>query len=82
MRDTFLCLWMISQKLVDHTNIGKAIGCILDMIYAPSVSMRNSIRSATSFLYTSMAVPPISDDHLRIRKFVHEDLLFSLLKEH
>ena len=25
--DMSLCSWMISQKLVDHTNIRRAIGC-------------------------------------------------------
>ena len=48
VRDTFLCSWMISRKMVDHTNIGRAIGRILNMVYAPSVSSRDSIGSATS----------------------------------
>ena len=81
VRDTFLCSWMISRKLVDHTNIGRAIGCILDMVYAPSVSMRDSIGSTTSFFHTSMVVNPGSNDHLRIRKFIHEGLLYSLSKK-
>ena len=72
---------MISRKLVDHTNIGRAIGRILDMVYAPSKSMRDSIGSTTSFFHTSMVVHPGSDDHLRIRKFIHEGLLSSLSKE-
>ena len=80
--DTFLCLWMISRKLVDHTNIRRVIGRILDMVYAPSVSMRDSIGSTTySFFHTSMVVHPGSDDHLRIRKFIHEGLLSSLSKK-
>ena len=37
VRDKFLCSWMISRKLVDHTNTGRAIGRLLDVIYAPSV---------------------------------------------
>ena len=81
MRDTFLCSWMISRKLVDHTNIGRAIGRILDMVYAPSVSMRDSIGPTASFFHTSMVVYPGSDDHLRIRKFIHEGLLSSLSKK-
>ena len=81
MRDTFLCSWMISRKLVDHTNIGRAIGRVLDMVYVPSVSMRDIIGSATSFFHTSMVVFPRSDDHLLIRKFIHEGLLSSLSKE-
>ena len=52
VHETFLCLWMISRKLVDHTNIGRAINCLLDLVYAPSTSTRDSIRSTTSFLYT------------------------------
>ena len=72
---------MVSRKLVDHTNIGRAIGCILDMAYAPSVSMRDSIGSVTSFFNTSMVVHPGLDDHLRIHKFIHKVLLPSLLKK-
>ena len=81
MRDTFLYLWMISRKLGDHTNIGRAIGRILDKVYAPSVSMRDSIGSTTSFFHTSMVLHPGSDDHLRIRKFIHEGLLSSSSKK-
>ena len=72
---------MISRKLVDHTNIGRAIGRILDMVYAPSVSMKDSIGSTTSFFHTSMVVHPGSDDHLCTRKFIHEGLLSSLSKK-
>ena len=79
--DTFLCSWMISRKLVDHTNIGRAIGHILDNVYAPSVSMRDNIESATSFFHTLMVLHPESDDHLRIHKFIHKGLLSSLSKK-
>ena len=72
---------MLSRKLVDHTNIGRAIGRLLDMVYAPSASMRDSIGSTTSFFHTSMVVHPGLDDHLRIRKFIHKGLLSSLLKK-
>ena len=72
---------MISQKLVDHTNIGRAIGRILDMVYAPSVSMKDSIGFTTSFFHTSTVVHPGSDNHLHIRKFVHKGLLSSLSKK-
>ena len=70
--DIFLCSWMISWTLVDHTNIGRDIGCILDTVYAPSVSMRDSIRSETSFFHTSMVVQPGLDDHLCIHRFIHK----------
>ena len=72
--DIFLCSWMISRKLVDHTNIGRAIGRILDMVYVPSVSMRDSIGSTTSLFHTSIVLHPGSDGHLRIRKFIHKGL--------
>ena len=49
VRDTFLCSWIISQKLVDQTNIGRAIGRILDKVYVPYMLMRDSVGSATSF---------------------------------
>ena len=72
---------MISQKLVDGTNIGRAIGRLLDLVYAPSVEMRNIVGSTTSFFHTSMVVNPGSNDHLRIRKFIHKGLLSSLSKK-
>ena len=81
VRDTFLCSWMISWALVDFTNIERAIGWILDMVYAPSMSMRDSIGSTTSLFHIWMVVNPESDDHLRIRKFIHEGLLSSLSKK-
>ena len=51
------------------------------MVYELSVSMRDSIESATSFFHTSMVVHPGSDDHLRIRKFIQDCLLSSLSKK-
>ena len=65
VRDAFLCLWMISQKLVNHTNIGRAVGCLLNMVYAPSASMRDSNGSTTLSFHTPMVVHPGLDDHLR-----------------
>ena len=81
VHNTFLCSWIISWKLVYHTNIGRAVGRILYMIYAPSVSMRDSIGPAISFFHTSMVVHPESDDQLRIRKFIHKRLVSSLSKK-
>ena len=81
VRDTFLCSWMISRMLLDCTNIGRAIGRILNMVYAPSVLIRDSIGSATSFFHTSMVLNPWSDDHLHMRKFIHTDLLSLLSKK-
>ena len=72
---------MTSQKLVDGTNIGRAIGHLLNLVYAPSAGMRNSVGSTTSFFHTSMVVNPGSNDHLRIRKFIHKGLLSSLSKK-
>ena len=81
VHDMFLCSWMILQKLVDHTNIGRAIGCLLDLVYAPFAGMRDSIGSTTSFFHTSMVVHPGLNDHLHIRKFVHKGLLSSCWKK-
>ena len=64
VHDTFLCSWTISRKLVDHTNIGRAIGRILDKVYVPSVSMRDNIGSVTSFFYSSRGFHLELDDHL------------------
>ena len=54
---------LILRKLVNHTNIGRVIGRILDMLYAPFVSMRDSFESATLFFHTSMVVHPRLNDH-------------------
>ena len=72
---------MISQKLVDHTNIGRAIRRLLELVYAPSAGTRNSVGSTKSFFHTSMVLHPGSDDHLLIRKFIHEGFLSSLSKK-
>ena len=77
----FLYSWMISRKLVDHTNIVSAISRLLDMVYALSALMRDSIGTITSFFHTSMVVYPGSDDHLGIYKFIHKGLLSLLLKK-
>ena len=79
--DTLRCSWMIIRKLVDHTNIERSIGRLLDLVYAPSAGTRNSIGSIPSFFHTSMVVHPGQDDHLRICKFIHESLSSSLLKK-
>ena len=76
VRDTFLCTRVISRALVDCANMETAIGCILDKVYTPSVSMRDSVGSTTSFFHTSMVLHPGSDDHLCILKSIHEGLLY------
>ena len=72
---------MISRSLVDYSNTERAIGRILDSVYAPSVSTMDSVGSKTSFFHTSMVLHPGSDNHLRIRKFIHAGLLSSLSKK-
>ena len=72
---------MISQKLVDHTNIRRVIVGLFNMVYSPSGSMRDSTRSTFSFFHTSMVVHPGPDNHVHIRKFIHEGLLSSLSKK-
>ena len=60
--DIFLWLWMISQVLVDYTDMGRIIGCILGNVYAQSVSMKDTIGSITSYFHTSMVVHPGSNN--------------------
>ena len=36
VRDTLLCSWLVSRKLVDGTNIRRAIGRLLDLICSVS----------------------------------------------
>ena len=82
VHDRFLCSWMILRALVDYTDMGRAIGCILDEEYVSPVSIKDSsIRSTTPYFFTSMVLYPGSDDHLRIRIFIHEDLLVSSSKK-
>ena len=63
VRNTLFCSWTISRKLVDGSNIGRAIGRLLDLVYTPSAGMRNSVGSTTSFFHISMVVNTGSDDH-------------------
>ena len=72
---------MISRKLVDDSNIGRSIGRLLDLVYAPLAGMRNNVGSTTSFFHISMVMNSGSNDHLRIRKFIHKGLLSSLSKK-
>ena len=73
---------MISQKLVDHTNIGTAIRRLINLVYAPlSAGMRSSVGSTISLFHKSMVVHTVSDDHLYIRKFIHKGLSSLLSKK-
>ena len=71
VRVTFLWSWMISRALVDYTDMRRIIVYILDNIYAPCVSMSNSIGSITSISHTSMVLHPGSNDHLQTRNLSH-----------
>ena len=62
--NTFLWSWMISRALVDYTDMGRIIGRILDNVYAPSVSMKDSIGSIISCFHASIVVHPWSNDHI------------------
>ena len=74
VRATFLWSW-ISRVLVDYTNMGSIIGCIMDNIYAPCVSINDSIGTITSYFQTSMVVHPRSNDHLQIHNLIHGKML-------
>ena len=63
---TFLWSRMISRALIDYTDMGRIIGCILDNVHAPCVSMNDSIKTITSYFHTSMVVYLGSNDHVRI----------------
>ena len=79
VRDTSLWSWMISQSLVDYTNMERTIGHLLDELYAASVSMKDSIGSITSYFYTSMVIHPSSNDHLQKYNIIHGNMLSSSL---
>ena len=74
---TFLWTWMISQALVDYTNMGRIIGHILDDLQAPQVSMNNSIGTITLYFHTSMVVHSESNDYLPISNLIHGNMLSS-----
>ena len=77
----FFWSWMISRVLVDYTDIEKFIGHILDDVQAPHVSMNNNIRSITSYLHTSIVVHSGSNNYLRLRNLIHENMLPSSSKK-
>ena len=56
VHDTLFCSWMVSRKLVDSSNIGRAIECLLDLVYTPSARMRNIVGYTISFFHTSMVM--------------------------
>ena len=69
---------MISWALVDYTNMGGVIGCIImDNVQAPHMSMNNSIGSITSYFHTSMAIHLGSNNHLRIPNLIDGNILSS-----
>ena len=72
---------MISRSLVDYTNLGRTIGCILDAVYTLSVSMKDSIGFITFYFHISMVVHPGSNDHLRIHNLIHGNMLSSSSKK-
>ena len=57
------------------------IGCILDNIYALSVSLRDSIGSITSYFHLSMVIHPGSNNNLWIHNLIHENMLSSSSKK-
>ena len=81
VRDIFLLSWVISRSLVGYTNMGKIIGHILDNIYTLSMSLRDSIGSITSYLYTSMVIHPGSNDYLPISNYIYGNMLSSSSKK-
>ena len=81
VRATFLWSWMISGPLIDYTNMGRIIGCILDGIQTPYVSMKDSIRKITSHFHTSMVEHQGSNDHLQMCNLIYRNILTSLSKK-
>ena len=81
VRDTLFCSWMVSRQLVDGSYIWRASGLLLDLVDVPSVGMRSSVGSTTSFFHISMVVNTGSNDHLHIHKFIHKGMLSSLSKK-
>ena len=55
---------MISLVLADYTVMRGIIGCIVDDVLAPHVSMNDSIGYMTSYFYVSMVVHSGSNNHL------------------
>ena len=72
---------MISQSLVDYTNMGRNIGCILDNVYAPYASMKDRIGLISSYFRTSMVIHPGSNYHIQIRNLIHGNMLSSSWKK-
>ena len=72
---------MISQALVDYTDMGRIIDCILDNVYILSVSTKDSIGSITSYFHTSMVVHPELNNHLQMHNLIHENMLSSSSKK-
>ena len=81
VRAIFSCFWMISLVLADYTDIRGIIGCILDDVLSPHMSMNNSIGSVTSYSHVSMVVHSWSNNHLQLRNLIHGNILSSSSKK-
>ena len=72
---------MISLSLVDYADMGRIDGRILDDLHTPSLSIKRTIGSITSYFPTSMVIHPGFNDHLRIRNIIHGNMLSLSLKK-
>ena len=61
--------------------MGRIIDHILNNVYTPPVSLRDSIGSITSYFRTSMVIHPESNDHLQMHNLVHGNMLSSSSKK-
>ena len=75
VRDRFLLSRMISWSLVDYNTMRRVIGYILDNVYAPFMSIKDSIGSITSSFHKSVVVHLRSNDYLRTCNIIHGNML-------
>ena len=77
MRSTLLWTWwVVFWALVDYTETRRTIGCLIDtVVQTLYVSGTNSNVNTTSYVNTSLAVYPGSNNHVNMCNLVHGNML-------
>ena len=72
---TLLWPWVVSRALVDCTEIGRIISCLIDTVQTPSASGTDSNGTITSYVHTSLSVYPETNNHIQMCNLVQGIML-------
>ena len=78
---TLLWTWVVTWALIDYTATRRIIGCLIDTVQTPYISVTNSNRNIISYIHISLVVHPGSNNHVWICNLVHRNMLSSSSKK-